>query len=227
MSEVATEYERAHPLVAAVEPGIRIFRVATLAARAASAGALATVVALIVREAARVGSELADEPLLAWARLVATLAAGVVVSVIDVRERRIPNVVTYPVLAAVFASAFVESLWRACESTFPPAPDVWSAAVTSALGTLALASPFFALAWFGTLGFGDVKLAAVLGAGLLPVTGWGGLAIAFGAAYLLALPHALVALIRRTRGGADTELPFGPYLVAGAIVAVAWHVLGG
>ncbi len=73
------------------------------------------------------------------------------------------------------------------------------------------------------MGFGDVKLAAVLGAML----GWEGflltllLAVVFG---------AIFGVIGRLTGG-DRQIPFGPYLVAGALVTlffgdaiIGWYV---
>ncbi|GGA67864.1 hypothetical protein GCM10011490_18080 [Pseudoclavibacter endophyticus] len=165
-------------------------------------------------------------------RLTIALVTGIVVSVTDLRDRRIPNRVTFPAAAAVIASAVTETVWRLL-STANSGSDSGSGitgtsadafALTTALAPVALAvlgavvagSAMFVLAWFGTLGFGDVKLAAVLGAALLPVFGWHALGLAFVLSYVLAFPHALVLLIARRRGGGSSELAFGPYLVVGA-----------
>ncbi|MEV7169144.1 prepilin peptidase [Streptomyces sp. NPDC093224] len=79
---------------------------------------------------------------------------------------------------------------------------------------------FFALHWVrpAWLGFGDVRLAALLGTGL----GWLGpwylvLAVVAGSAAGLLVGLALMAAGRATR---STRLPFGLFLAAGAIAAL-------
>jgi leader peptidase (prepilin peptidase)/N-methyltransferase len=69
------------------------------------------------------------------------------------------------------------------------------------------------------LGLGDVKLAAVVGL----VTGWLGWGIAVVAAFLGFLLGGLagVALVLAGRAGRRTAIPFGPFMLAGALVAVA------
>ncbi|HEX2864245.1 MAG TPA: prepilin peptidase [Deinococcales bacterium] len=62
------------------------------------------------------------------------------------------------------------------------------------------------------MGFGDVKLAAVIGAFL----GWPGLIVTLAVAILLG---AVLGVIGRLFG-AGRELPFGPYLALGAMVAM-------
>jgi prepilin signal peptidase PulO-like enzyme (type II secretory pathway) len=69
------------------------------------------------------------------------------------------------------------------------------------------------------LGFGDVKLAGVLG---LPLgwLGWPAVLLGLALPHLLAGPVALFLLLtgRAKRG---TGLPFGPALLAGALLAIA------
>lgn len=62
------------------------------------------------------------------------------------------------------------------------------------------------------MGFGDVKLAAVIGAFL----GWQGIVMGLGAAVVLG---AVIGVIQRIAGG-DRAIPFGPYLAVGALVAL-------
>lgn len=62
------------------------------------------------------------------------------------------------------------------------------------------------------MGFGDVKLAAVIGAFL----GWQGIVMGLAAAVVLG---AVIGLIQRIAGG-DRAIPFGPYLALGALVAM-------
>ncbi len=64
------------------------------------------------------------------------------------------------------------------------------------------------------MGFGDVKLAAVIGAFL----GFDKLLVALAAAVVLG---AVLGLIQRLTGG-ENRLKFGPYLAIGAVVALLW-----
>lgn len=63
------------------------------------------------------------------------------------------------------------------------------------------------------LGFGDVKLAAVLGGWLLPL-GWGALGIGVGATAVIGAAWLGVALARGRRAA-----PYGPAMILGAILA--------
>ena len=79
----------------------------------------------------------------------------------------------------------------------------------------------------GTLAAGDIKL--FLAIGLL--TGWFSWLLplyALVAGYILAIPHAGILLARRRRTpDADTHLPFGPYLVAAALLVTIAAKLAG
>ena len=79
----------------------------------------------------------------------------------------------------------------------------------------------------GTLAAGDIKL--FLAIGLL--TGWFSWLLplyALVAGYILAIPHAGILLARRRRApDADTHLPFGPYLVAAALLVTIAAKLAG
>lgn len=143
---------------------------------------------------------------LASGRLLALAALSAAIAWIDARTRRIPNRLTAPTGAGMAASL--------------AAAGEWPALGAAALGAAALGALYLAIALIGTMGLGDVKLAALVGAALLPECGWPALVGSCAAAYALACPHALAKLVRRP-GGRGGELPFGPYLVAGAWLAAA------
>ena len=93
-------------------------------------------------------------------------------------------------------------------------PDRWWVPVVGALG----ASAFLGILWFlypRGMGFGDVKLAlllgAVLGASVIPA-----LFIAFAAGSIL----GIVLMARHGASARKTAIPFGPYLAAGALLAL-------
>lgn len=72
----------------------------------------------------------------------------------------------------------------------------------------------------GGFGFGDVKLAFLLGM-FTAYQSWETLVVAVFAAFLLGGLVSLVLLVFRIRDRKDS-IPFGPYLVGGAYVALAW-----
>lgn len=136
----------------------------------------------------------------------------VAVSVADVRVGLVPRVLVYPTLAlmavGLVAAAGVDGDWR----------SLLSAAIGGAAGFLV----FFAI-WFvapRSMGFGDVRLAGVIGAGL----GWLGYAelyLGFLVAFVVGAAVGLVKMgVQGT--GRKTSLPFGPALAAGAVVGVLW-----
>jgi leader peptidase (prepilin peptidase)/N-methyltransferase len=68
------------------------------------------------------------------------------------------------------------------------------------------------------MGFGDVKLSGVLGA-LLAYLSWATLVIGAFAGFALGAAYG-VGLILAGRGGRRTAIPFGPFMLAGAVLAL-------
>jgi len=75
-----------------------------------------------------------------------------------------------------------------------------------------------ALVYPGGMGFGDVKLAGVLGL-FLGFLGWGELAVGAFAAFLLGGLFAIGLLVTR-RAHRKSGIPFGPWMLAGAWVGI-------
>jgi prepilin peptidase CpaA len=89
--------------------------------------------------------------MITWAQVSAALAAAVAVAaaVIDVRERRIPNLLTYPALLVGLLLQTVVHGWRGL--------------LLAAGGALIFGGTFFLFYFVRAMGAGDVKLAAALG----------------------------------------------------------------
>lgn len=141
-------------------------------------------------------------PLLSIAVAVLLVTVLVPATAVDLRERRIPNVLT----ASGAAAAVVLGL------ALDPAGQLErsAAAVAAVLFLLAVRLPRPS-----GLGLGDVKLAGVLGLSLGPVVAVA-LAVAFAAGSVVAVGVGL----RGGRGALrTTTVPFGPYLAGGAAVA--------
>jgi leader peptidase (prepilin peptidase)/N-methyltransferase len=142
-------------------------------------------------------------------------ATGVLLTVVDLRHRLLPNRVVAPALAAggvlLALAAAVDEVW----------PDLLRAAV----GAVGLFAVFLVLALIapGSLGMGDVKLAALLGL-YLGWLGWEVLVLGAAAGFVVQALVALGLLVTR-RVGLRGELPFGPAMLAGAALAIGWSAL--
>lgn len=138
-----------------------------------------------------------------------------VCSITDIRERRIPNVVTFPLAAAALAANAAGSFDTALAASLGAIGLSASLAGLAACFTLMLANHLFA-----GHGAGDVKLAAGIGGCLGLESGLLALAYAYVFAGLVAV-GMLVA--RRRRGGAaapEQGVPLAPCLAAGC--GLAW-----
>ncbi len=138
-------------------------------------------------------------------------AVGLALALIDLDTHRLPNVIvlpSYPVLAVLLTLAS----WGTGD---------WPALLRAVIGGTALWAGYFALcvAYPRGMGFGDVKLAGLLG-GALAWLGWGAFAVGAFGAFLLGGVFSVVLLVTgRARRG--TGIPFGPWMLLGAAVGVA------
>jgi leader peptidase (prepilin peptidase) / N-methyltransferase len=137
-------------------------------------------------------------------------AAGLVLALIDLDSRRLPDAIVLPsyvVLAVLLAAA---SAWR----------QEWADLERAAAGGAALYCFYFAIAFAypAGMGLGDVKLSGLLG-GVLGYLSWGSLLVGAFAGFLLG-SIAGVAVMTFWGGTRKTALPFGPFMIAGALVGI-------
>jgi leader peptidase (prepilin peptidase) / N-methyltransferase len=150
--------------------------------------------------------------------VLAFIFGGMLLAVIDWKVQRLPTRLVYSTLAGVAGGLAFASLveWD------------WRPLATAGAGGLLFANAFFLL-WFVTsklsgmqlLGFGDVRLAAVLGM----LLGWYGLPyVLYGAiaGHVLALLLAAVMSIKARK--LLLRYSFGPPLIAGTLAVVLFHV---
>jgi leader peptidase (prepilin peptidase)/N-methyltransferase len=136
---------------------------------------------------------------------------------IDAAVHRLPNVLTGPAYAGTSA------LLLAAAATGPDWPDLLRALLggwllTACYLVLALISP-------SGMGLGDAKLAASLGT-LLAWFSWAALLSGAFAGFLLAASYG-VALLVSGRATRKQHIPFGPFMIAGAILIIlAWPGAG-
>jgi leader peptidase (prepilin peptidase)/N-methyltransferase len=139
-------------------------------------------------------------------------AIGVALALIDIDVKRLPDVIVLPsygvagVLLGVAAVAHGE------------ADNI----VRAVLGMAALYAFYFLLVLIYPkgMGFGDVKLAGVLGFYL----GWLGWGEVVSGAFLGFLFGGVVGAILMAvrRAGRKSKIPFGPYMLLGALVGILW-----
>jgi leader peptidase (prepilin peptidase) / N-methyltransferase len=136
--------------------------------------------------------------------------ACVTLAVIDLDTRLLPDRITLPAFALVAVLLLVASL---VEHDLGRMLRGLEAALAGSAGLLLLAfiSP-------GGMGRGDVKFALVLGLAL-GWLGWDAVAAGFVAAFLIGGVAALVAVLV-LRMGRKAQIPFGPWLAAGTLLAI-------
>jgi len=136
---------------------------------------------------------------------------GVALAAIDLDTKRLPNALTLPSYAVGLVLLGAAAL---VQGELPPF-------VRAVEGMAALYAFYFVLC-YGTagkgMGFGDVKLAGVLGL-YLGWLGWSQLLVGSFAAFALGAVVS-IGLVVGAGAGRKTRVPFGPFLVAGALLAV-------
>jgi leader peptidase (prepilin peptidase) / N-methyltransferase len=137
-------------------------------------------------------------------------AALIAISAIDLEHFIIPNRIVYPVgIASVILLAGAAALEHS-----------WSPFGRALLGAIGAFVFFFVLHVVapGGMGFGDVRLSAVLGLFL----GWMGGMQVFGGLFLGFLLGAVIGMLLIAFGGRGRKqhIPFGPFLAAGTMIFV-------
>lgn len=154
-----------------------------------------------------------------WSLLPAYLylgAIGAALTLIDLDVHRLPDLIVLPSYPIAFVLLFVPTV----------VTGDWGALLRGVLAGCALFVGYLVLALVspggGGLGFGDVKLAGVLGL-LLGWVGWGPAIVSVLAAFVIGgLIAATLLLARRTTR--SSSIAFGPSMILGAWVALMFPV---
>lgn len=146
--------------------------------------------------------------------LVPLVPVGVALSVVDWRTRLLPRLVVLPATALAIVAVVAVGLATGDTS-----------ALVRALVAMLVVRSFFWVLWFlhsAGMGFGDVRLAAVVGL-VLGWVGWGTVAIGVWVGFMVfALPGVVLALVRRDRALLRKPFPYGPFMLVGALVGLVW-----
>ncbi|PZE94823.1 prepilin peptidase [Curtobacterium sp. MCBD17_008] len=140
------------------------------------------------------------------------MAISLALALIDLDTHTLPNRIVLPasvVMPVLLLTASVLS-------------GDWAALGRGAVGAVVLGGAYLGLAVAvpGGMGFGDVKLAVVLGLALAYL-GWGPLAVGSFGAFLLGGIFA-IALVAVRRAGRRSGIPFGPWMLVGAWLGIAF-----
>ena len=137
------------------------------------------------------------------------LAGSGALAIIDMRTRRLPNRIMYP-LFAFGAVGLTLASWIGHE---------WWRIVVAAAAAALCFGLFWLLWFFGGMGFGDVRLIGVIAFYL----GWAGIATVETGVVLGTLVASIYHLGRvlLRKASRKSELAFGPYLIGGAWAALA------
>lgn len=137
-------------------------------------------------------------------------AVCVALALIDLDTRRLPDALTlpsYPVGIVLLAAASAAS-------------GEWGPLARGLLGCVGMYAFYFVLrlAYPKGMGFGDVKLAGVLGlyTGFL---GWGAWAVALFGGFFIGGVFS-IGLVIAGRAGRKSKVPYGPFMVLGALLAI-------
>ncbi|WP_431788646.1 prepilin peptidase [Streptomyces sp. G9] len=148
---------------------------------------------------------------------LALAPVAVLLAVVDRRVHRLPDPLTLPLAAAAV-------LLLGGAALLPGHAGSWTSGL---LGGLALGGFYLLLFLINPngMGFGDVKLALALGVAL-GWYGWTVLCVGGFAGFLFGAAYGL-ALVLLRRAGRSTGIPFGPFMIAGALTGVLLGALAG
>ncbi|MCY0904922.1 prepilin peptidase [Arthrobacter sp. H14-L1] len=155
----------------------------------------------------------ANHPLAGWLVLLACvylLVSAVRLSVVDIRTHRLPDRIIFPSFGAALVLLLAGSLLG----------EDPRSALRTVLGSMVLGGFYLLLRLIypAGMGRGDVKLAALLGL-YLGYLGWSQVLFGIMAGFVLGGLFGL-GLIVTHRGSGNTQIPFGPFMLAGALAVM-------
>ncbi|MFP5312049.1 MAG: prepilin peptidase [Actinomycetes bacterium] len=174
----------------------------------------------------RLGDLWQHSPLAFWLVLAACLYFAVMavrLTVIDVRHHLLPNRIVFPsyAVAGVLLLAAAAVAWAGAVPEAAASGEILGVPVLRVVAGAGILWLFYFVLRFiypPGMGFGDVKLAGVLGM-YLGYLSWGHLFAGTFLAFLLGGLWSL-ALLAARRGTLKSAIPFGPFMLAGAAAAM-------
>lgn len=134
-------------------------------------------------------------------------AATPVLAYVDYRVHLLPYLIVAPLYVVSWLLIGVSALLM----------GDWHVLLHALFGNLAVFGFYFLLALIGPMGYGDVRLSAVVGVALGPL---GVVATFYGVFFGMVLGAVIGLILVRGRLGSKTPIAFGPYLLLGAFAAL-------
>lgn len=136
---------------------------------------------------------------------------GVALAVIDLKVHRLPNAIVLPSYGVVSLLLLVAAAGT----------GDWDSLLRAGIAGAGLYALYFLMcvAYPAGMGFGDVKLSALVGA-YLGWVGWGALAVGAFSAFLLGGLFSVLLMVLG-RAGRKSGIPFGPWMLLGAACGIA------
>ena len=148
----------------------------------------------------------------------AVIYAGIfiVIFAIDLEQELILNIVVFPAMILAFAFSF---FWGGFEELWPKIGPgfVLSALLGGAVGFVLMLLPYLLTRGRG-MGYGDVKLAALIGL----MSGFPLVLVALLVGIIAGGLVAVFLLLSRMVKSRKAAIPYGPFLAVGAMVALIW-----
>lgn len=148
-------------------------------------------------------------PLLAWCVVV---PVGVALALVDARTRLLPTRLIWPAYGVALVALALGAV----------ATSDWDGLARALLGSAGSFVVFYVLWWISprSLGFGDVRLATLLGL-VLGQLGVGEVVVGIYAGFAVGgVAGLLLRLVRVLPKG--VHIPFGPWMLVGALVGLWW-----
>jgi len=133
----------------------------------------------------------------------------IVIFVYDLKWYVIPDKIVYPAIIIALIFNFQFSIFNQF--------SIFKFSILSALGTSIFFLAIFLISRGKWLGFGDVKLAFFMGLFL----GFPDILVALFLAFLIGAMIGLGLIIFKKKG-LKSEIPFGPFLITGTLIALFW-----
>jgi leader peptidase (prepilin peptidase) / N-methyltransferase len=137
-------------------------------------------------------------------------AISVALAFIDLEHHKLPNAIVLPSFAVGVVLLGTASLLVGDYAQL--------LRIGVGAGAMGIAYLALAVAWPGSMGFGDVKLATVLGL-FLGFSGWGSLIVGSLLAFFLGGIFGLVLILLK-KTSRKSGIPFGPWMVLGAWIGI-------
>lgn len=148
------------------------------------------------------------------------VALSMVLTLIDLDSKRLPNTIVLPGWAAVIVLLLVTTLMKGLDGSPLASLDTWWPFLRALIGGAVLFLFYYVVRLISPrgMGGGDVKLAGLVGT-MLGWFGWGALVFGAFAAFVLGAAYGGILLLTR-RAKRKSAIPFGPWILLGAWVGI-------